>query len=33
MDIDITGKRNDYTLFKCENLFGLISGKAEICQT
>ena len=29
MDIDIIGKRNDYTLLTCENLFGLISGKAE----
>ena len=31
MDIDITGKLNDWTLFTYKNLFGLFSRKAEIC--
>ena len=33
MDKDTIGKLNDWTLISYENLFGLISRKAEICQT
>ena len=33
MDIVITGKLNDWTLFTYKNSFGLFSRKAEICQT
>ena len=31
MDTDIIGKLYDWTLFTCKNLFGLFSGKVEIC--
>ena len=33
MDIDITGKLNDWILFTYKKLFGLFSRKAEICRT
>ena len=33
MDIDNIGKLNDWTLCAYKNLFGLISRKADICQT
>ena len=33
MDIDISGKLNDWTLFTYKNVFELIFRKAEICRT
>ena len=33
MDIDITGKLNEWTFFTNKNLFELFSRKAEICRT
>ena len=32
MDIDIIGKLNEWNLFICKNVFGLLFRKAEICR-